>query len=57
MNQSIEELDVISMDGQANSSEGKEIGMQDYDDLPYGEDNVLVRASKRRAFLAASSIM
>ncbi len=35
-----------------NPEEGR---VRDYDDQPYGDDNVLVRASKRRAFLYTAS--
>ena len=56
MNQTEKEIDVISMDCQSNGMEGKDLGMPDYDDQPYCDDNVLVRASRRRAFLASSSM-
>ena len=55
MNQIDEEVNLISADRQFDSMEAKEIAMPDYDDQPYGDDNVLVRASKRRAFLASAS--
>ncbi len=55
MNQLDKEISVIRADGQFDGMEAKEITMPDYDDQPYGDDNVLVRASKRRAFLASSS--
>ena len=50
MNQLDKEISVIRADGQFDGMEAKEITMPDYDDQPYGDDNVLVRASKRRAF-------
>ncbi len=55
MNQFDKENDLISTDGQFDDMEVKEISMPDYDDQPYCDENVLVRASKRRAFLASSS--
>ncbi len=55
MNQFDKEINVIRADGQFDGMDAKEIAMLDYDDQPYGDDNVLVRASKRRAFLASSS--
>ena len=55
MNQLDKEVNLIRADGQFEGMEAKEIVMSDYDDQPYGDDNVLVRASKRRAFLASSS--
>ena len=51
MNQLDMEMDSISTDRQFNVMEAKEIALPDYDDQPYGDDNVLVRASKRRLFL------
>ena len=55
MNQIEKEINVISGDCQFDGMEAKEIAMPDYDDQPYGDDNVLVRASKRRAFLASAA--
>lgn len=55
MNQIEKEVNLISADGQFDGLEAKEIAMPDYDDQPYGDDNVLVRASKRRAFLASAA--
>ena len=55
MNQIDKEANLISADCQFDGMEAKEIAMPDYDDQPYGDDNVLVRASKRRAFLASVS--
>lgn len=55
MNQIEKEVTLISADCQFDGMEAKEIAMPDYDDQPYGDDNVLVRASKRRAFLASVS--
>ena len=55
MNQIDKEANLISADCQFDGMEAKEIAMPDYDDQPYGEDNVLVRASKRRAFLASAA--
>ena len=51
MNQLDMEMNSISTDRQFNVIEAKEIALPDYDDQPYGDDNVLVRASKRRSFL------
>ena len=51
MNQLDKEMNSISTDRQFNVMEAKEIALPDYDDQPYGDDNVLVRASKRRSFL------
>ena len=55
MNQIEKEVNLIISDRQFDGMEAKEIAMPDYDDQPYGDDNVLVRASKRRAFLASAS--
>ncbi len=55
MSQLDKEVNVFRSDGQFDGMEAKEIALSDYDDQPYGDDNVLVRASKRRAFLASSS--
>ena len=57
MNQFDKEVNLISADCQFDDMEEKEIAMPDYDDQPYGDDNVLVRASKRRAFLASASML
>ena len=57
MNQFDKEVNLISADCQFDDMEVKEIAMPDYDDQPYGDDNVLVRASKRRAFLASAAIL
>ncbi len=57
MNQIDKEINVINADCQFYGMEAKEIAMMDYDDQPYGDDNVLVRASKRRAFLVSSSVL
>ena len=57
MNQTDKEMNVIRADSQAYGMETKEIVMPDYDDQPYGDDNVLVRASKRRAFLTSASLL
>ena len=57
MNQLDMEMNSISTDRQFNVMEAKEISLPDYDDQPYGDDNVLVRASKRRAFLASASML
>ena len=51
MNQLDMEMNSISTDRQFNVMETKEIALPDYDDQPYGDDDVLVRASKRRSFL------
>ena len=56
MNQLDKEITVIRTEGQLEGMEAREIAMPDYDDQPYGDDNVLVRASKRRAFLVSSSM-
>ena len=48
MNQLDMEMNSISTDREFDVMEAKEIAMSDYDDQPYGDDNVLVRASKRR---------
>ena len=57
MNQIEKEVTLISADCQFDGLEAKEIAMPDYDEQPYGDDNVLVRASKRRAFLASASML
>ena len=50
MNQFDKEVNLISADCQFDDMEAKEIAMPDYDDQPYGDDNVLVRASKKEHF-------
>ncbi len=45
----------VNMDEQANGNKPERSYFRDYDDEPYGDDNVLVRASKRRSFLIPSS--
>ena len=57
MNQLDMEMNSISTDLEFDVTEAKEISMPDYDDQPYGDDNVLVRASKRRAFQASASML
>ena len=57
MNQFDKEVNLISADCQFDDMEAKEIAMPDYYDQPYGDDNVLVRASKRRAFLASALML
>ena len=57
MNQNDKEMNVVSTDFRFHGPEVREIAMPDYDDQPYDDDNVLVRASKRRAFLASSSML
>lgn len=54
MNQFDKESKVIRADGQFDGTEANRIAKPDYDDQPYGDNNVLVRASKRRTFLALS---
>ena len=51
MNELDKKITVIRTDSQFESEEANEIAVLDYDDLPYGDDNVLVRASKRKAFI------
>lgn len=53
MNQIEKEIDGISGDCQFDGMEAKKVVVPDYDDQPYSDDNVLVRASKRRSFLAS----
>lgn len=55
MNQIDKEVNEISADCELNGIESKEISIPDYDEQPYGNDDVLVRASKRRSFLASAS--
>ena len=55
MNQNDNEINGMSTDSQLNDIESNEISIPDYDEHPYGNDDVLVRASKRRAFLASAS--
>ena len=50
MNMSYTE-DVIKLENQSNDCRIDSSRGRDYDDEPYGEENVLIRASKRRAFL------
>lgn len=57
MNQLDKEITVIRAEAQFDGMEAREIATPDYDDQPYGDDNVLVRASKRRAFLASASML
>ncbi len=57
MNQIDKEVEVISTDNENMGCEVRKFAVLDYDDQPYGDDNVLVRALKRRSFLASSSIL
>ena len=57
MNQVDKEVEVISTDNENMGCEVRKFAVLDYDDQPYGDDNVLVRALKRRSFLASSSIL
>ena len=57
MNQIEKEINIISGECWFDDIEAIENAMQDYDDQPYGDDNVLVRASKRRSFWAPSSML
>ena len=54
MSQIDKEIIGISTDCQHNGVEREEISIPDYDEQPYGNDDVLVRASKRRSFLASA---
>lgn len=54
MNEIDNEINGISTERQHNGIESKEIAIPDYDEQPYGNDDVLVRASKRRSFLASA---
>ncbi len=54
MNEFNEEVKVMNEE-QANACGSEETRVLDYDEQPYGNDNVLVRASKRRAYLMAAS--
>ena len=52
MNQSHTDAENISKENSLNTFDPDEHIMLDYDDQPYGEDNVLVRFSKRRSYQA-----
>ncbi len=54
MNELNEEVQVMN-DEQVNAGGAEESRILDYDEQPYGNDNVLVRASKRRAYLMSAS--
>ena len=41
--------------GEAETIEAKEKVVRDFDEEPYGNDNLLVRASKRRAYFTSVS--
>ena len=57
MNQLEKEINALVADGQFDGKEVKEIALPDYDDQPYGDDNILVRASKRRSYLASALLL
>jgi hypothetical protein len=57
MNQIDKEVEVITTDNETIGGEVREFAVLDYDDQPYGDDNVLVRSLKRRALLASSLIL
>ena len=54
MSQSIIE-DAMNEDEQSISHDPEVNVVKDYDDEPNGDDNILVRASKRRSFFLRSS--
>lgn len=54
MNELNEEVQVMN-DDQVTAAVSEEPRVLDYDEQPYGNDNVLVRASKRRAYLMSAS--
>ena len=53
MNELNEEVQVMN-DDQVTAAVSEEPRVLDYDEQPYGNDDVLVRASKRRSFLASA---
>jgi hypothetical protein len=55
MSQLNTDVTVRNQDEEAQVFNPEEGRVRDYDDQPYGDDNVLVRASKRRAFLYTAS--
>ena len=55
MNQINTEVKVSYQGEEAQIISPEEGRMLDYDDQPYGDDNILIRASKRRAFLYSAS--
>ena len=55
MNQINTEVKVSNQDEETQNFSPKESRMLDYDDQPYGDDNILIRASKRRPFLYSAS--
>ncbi len=55
MNQINAEVIVSNQDEETQGLNPEEGRMLDYDDQPYGDDNILIRASKRRAFLYSAS--
>ncbi len=46
------EVKTIINDAEQKGYNLEEIKVMDYDDQPYGDDNILVRSSKRRAFFS-----
>ncbi len=55
MNQINTEVKVSNQDEETQNFSPEESRMLDYDDQPYGDNNILIRASKRRAFLYSAS--
>ena len=55
MNQINTEVKVSNQYEETQNFSPEESRMLDYDDQPYGDDNILIRASKRRAFLYSAS--
>lgn len=52
MNQSHADAENINKENSLRTFDPDAHVMLDYDDQPYGDDNVLVRSFKRRAFLS-----
>ena len=55
MNEFNAEVQPVNEGEKANGCGYEEVRIPDYDEQPYGNDNVLVRASKRRAYLMAAT--
>ena len=55
MSQFNTDVNAMQKDSQLNGYSSNESEVLDYDDQPYGDDNLLVRAYKRRSFLIPPS--
>jgi len=47
--------EIMNQDEESDGFKSERTEVRDYDEVPYGDDNILVRAMKRHAFLASTS--